>query len=585
MDSENPRFSGGSPVNFNRDRRGPAASAVAFSLFLHLLIVLASFWIVLPGSLEPSKEEYRFRVKSINAKAVTVAHPGNVSARQITDEIKTKRGDRAARPLLKDVPMEDLMSASLPRKEAAPQIGVKKTDLEKSAIFNRPDIDNLLIQTDEKILKDRVQIHQKSASTRLSETFQRAGQEGATGESFVQKLQKPLQNLWNMPGNVDVDPEEGMPGFTPSARPGSAGVDPMDERIGESRHMASRYERLDDFLDIAVYTYEDPASREKYYMIKIFAKKEARNLKVIPKEIIFAVDASLSISPDRLNEFKQGIRHCLQNLNPGDLFNIIAFKDKVVFFSPHSIPASPQIIKEAERFVAGLTASERTDVYAAFKGIVETPLSRTPSNVMLISDGRPTYGVVDSREVINSVTRLNMKARPVFAFSGGSKVNRYLLDFIAYQNRGWAQYIKSTRDIDDGMAQFYAKIRDPLFLNLRYRINNLDEGQIFPQSLPDFYRGAEFTLYGRYQQEDQFSMQLLGDVDGKTKELIFTRSLADAEKGDEGIKRGWAFNAVYHLISEYTKNPDPRVLAKIQELSRRYNVTTPYSPELERKNS
>ena len=104
----------------------------------------------------------------------------------------------------------------------------------------------------------------------------------------------------------------------------------------------------------------------------------------------------------------------------------------------------------------------------------------------------------------------------------------YLLDFIAYQNRGWSQFIKRTYDIEKGLAAFYDKIRDPIFLNLRYRFNNLSEEEVFPKSLPDFYRNAEFTLYGTYDTEDRFSMQLLGDVEEKTKELIFTRSLKEA---------------------------------------------------------
>ena len=162
-------------------------------------------------------------------------------------------------------------------------------------------------------------------------------------------------------------------------------------------------------------------------------------------------------------------------------------------------------------------------------------------------------------------------------------MNRYLLDFIAYQNRGWSEYIKKTPDIDAGLAAFYKKLKDPIFLNLRYRLNGLDESEVFPQSLPDFYRGAEFTLFGKYEKEDTFSMQLLGDTEGQTRELIFSRALSEAKPGTADVMKGWAFNKIYDRISRITnQGPDPSLQAEVKALSARYVIATPYSEDIER---
>ncbi len=426
-----------------------------------------------------------------------------------------------------------------------------------------------------------------------------------SGDGLMKTLSKSMGKVQlYSPENMAVDPEEGMPGFTPSMGGGNGiggfgsgnakgfgsgvGNGPGGPGIGEGNDEGgngiAKYEPLDNFMDIQVYRYEDPSDRQKYYMIKIYAKPGAEALKVMPKEIIFTIDCSLSISADRLDEFKRGIKYCLTNLNPNDVFNIVAFKDKVLFFSEQSVPATPDTVKRAEKFVSELTASQATDVYSAFSKIIEKPLARRPSNIILISDGKPTYGVVDSRELINSVTRLNRKTRPVFAFTGGVKVNRYLLDFLAYQNRAWSQFVRRMGDIHEGLAGFYDKIKDPVFLNLRYRLNNLNEDEVFPKSLPDFYRNAEFTLYGKYTDENDFSMQLLGDVDSKTKELIFSRTLKEAQSGNEEIKRGYAFNKIYYLISRMTvEGQTPALRAEIDALSKKYGIQTPYSQDLEKK--
>ncbi len=76
-------------------------------------------------------------------------------------------------------------------------------------------------------------------------------------------------------------------------------------------------------------------------------------------------------------------------------------------------------------------------------------------------------------------------------------------------------------------------------------------------------------------------MQLLGDVAGDTNELIFSRKLAEAPKGGAEIMKGYAFNRIYYLISRMTtEGQSPAAVKEIQELSKRYKVTTPYSPEL-----
>lgn len=77
-------------------------------------------------------------------------------------------------------------------------------------------------------------------------------------------------------------------------------------------------------------------------------------------------------------------------------------------------------------------------------------------------------------------------------------------------------------------------------------------------------------------------MQLLGDIGGETKDLVFSRSLVKARKGNADVMKGWAFNKIYYLINQVTLQGNrPELLKEIHELSARYGITTPYSPELQ----
>lgn len=561
-----------------------------WAIVLHILLAVLAAFIYLGGDLSaPDPTPAKFHLKSVDLKPIVSRKRGAMDVR--ADRNLAQPPGEPLQNALKALSQITGLSQVEKKTPVKPdrEEKLEKTRSEKESSSSR-DLDTILVETEEAQSSERVVVKQRSADEFYHErSVKSTNLKPLSGAALLEALKRPLvgSQLYT-PKNVSIDPEEGMPGFTPTGKEaglGSGGTSDTDygEGVEESKGTVMKYESLDDFLDIAVFTYEDPRDGEKYFMIKIFAKKGAEGLRVMPKEILFTIDASLSISPDRLEEVKKGIRYCLQHLNKDDVFNIVAFKDKVSFFRPGSVAATPETIKEAENFVQSLTASQQTDVYQAFKQIVDLKPARRPSDIILISDGRPTHGVVDSRDVINSVTRANQKVRPVFAFSGGAKVNRYLLDFIAYQNRAWSQFIKRTGDIDKGLAEFYDKIRDPIFLDLRYRLNGVDESAVFPRSLPDFYKNAEFTLFGKYAGEDKFSMQLLGDVDGKTKELIFQRSLKEAKPGNEDIMRGYAFNRIYYLISRMTqKGDDPGTVAEIRALSERYGITTPYSQEMER---
>ena len=60
---------------------------------------------------------------------------------------------------------------------------------------------------------------------------------------------------------------------------------------------------------------------------KLWSHK-AKNLKPRPKDVLFIVDSSRSISNSQLQQFKDGINSGLKSLDQKDRFNIIGFTTK-----------------------------------------------------------------------------------------------------------------------------------------------------------------------------------------------------------------------------------------------------------------
>ncbi|MFH1846811.1 MAG: VWA domain-containing protein [Candidatus Omnitrophota bacterium] len=360
----------------------------------------------------------------------------------------------------------------------------------------------------------------------------------------------------------------------------SIGVNEKDEDIVLAGEIvkAGNYEDISRHLDVDLSTYTSPETQKKYFKV-VIAVKDKSYLEVIPKEVIFLIDSSKSITEEKLYYIKEGVFNSLKNFNQGDRFNVVAFRGSLLKFKDESVEMTAETVDEVEDFIEQFKAIGQTDVETALLNIIKEPVVMNPSYIVIITDGRPTTGVIDSRRIVQQITRENGMQRPIFCFGGGLKVNKYLLDFISYQNRAWCRFAATTYDMKKDFEEFYRQLKDPLLLNVRYRVKGIDSEEVYPKYLSDFYRGKPFVIYGQYANEDIFAMQLLGNINGTAKEFIFKRSFNSAAKGGEEIAREWAFRKIYHLISLNTMGiGDTKALrSEIEVLSEKYNITTPYN--------
>jgi len=348
--------------------------------------------------------------------------------------------------------------------------------------------------------------------------------------------------------------------------------------LRENRELAQKYASLDDVLEVRLATYEPP-DEEGYFLIRISPKRGGQ-IETMPKEVIFVIDASKSIQEAKLDQSKAGLQSCLAQLNESDLFNIIAFKESPTVFRSTSVRPTAGNIRAARVFVKGLKPSGETDVYSAIAPLVRITKPEThPYNIFLISDGKPTSGMVDSRAIINNLTRDNELRASIFTFGGGSEVNVYLLDLLSYLNKGRTYVADRVYSIDNEMPKFCDTIGTPILIDLRANYANIAESEVYPKVLPDFYMDSEILVSGRYSGTDVFSMRLSGAVNGQKKELVFRKEFAEAEKGGNEIARRWAFTKIYKLIADMCqRGPEPELVEQVRSLSERYGIATAYSP-------
>ncbi|MCB9799383.1 MAG: VWA domain-containing protein [Candidatus Omnitrophica bacterium] len=537
--------------------------AVSISLIIHILLLLLSGLIWIPGLSQTIQDT----AKMFELKAFHLAAPPQMAAAISAERLKQLKFERpgdGTESLLKSKLVQDV---SIKTPEELHRLIQEETTLEQAAETS-PD-DSQLSQR----LKERVTVEKKILENPPEETNLEIFESPEDWLYEYQTKQIPEAFSEQMPAYT---PER----ITPTMAQGS--LDSLKDRLNPVLQSgftpSSPHASLEGFLAGQVRTYWDSAENQGYYQISLYPLQKAENLDVMPKEIIFLVDASLSIKDRRLYAFKEGIKYALEHLNPQDRFNIYVFKNEIIPFSQSLLPADSRIVQNAMNFLDGLESSNTTNIYSAFLETIQKPAERHPSYIMLISDGKPTRSMA-STNLIEKITHTNNAERAIFAFSGGARVNRFLLDFLAYPNRGWSEYARLNAEIKPRLMEFYDKIKNPVLMNVHYQVTPLNESDIYPKHSTDIYQNTVFTIFGKYKKESPFSIRILGnDSEGKTREMIFSADLQNAERGTDEIARFWAFNKIYELISEMILNGATADRKRqVSDLVEKFDLQIPYN--------
>ena len=261
---------------------------------------------------------------------------------------------------------------------------------------------------------------------------------------------------------------------------------------------ASPFERMDRVVDIKAATYVDPGTGQGFFRLEIFPKA-GEDVDILPKDVTFVVDASNSILQRKLDLTVRGLKKSFALLRPEDRFNVVVFRDNPRSFREKLTPVSSEAIEEAIAFLEGAESRGSTDLYKAVRLVIaEAPRPGLPGVVVVISDGRPTTGKLSGRDLINALTAENVHGNTIFTFGGGNTVNRYLMELLAYRNKGMTVISRRVEDIDEDLPVFMSQINDAIRVNLRADYGRVNEDTGYPLTLPDFYRGGSVTVEGMF---------------------------------------------------------------------------------------
>ena len=257
---------------------------------------------------------------------------------------------------------------------------------------------------------------------------------------------------------------------------------------------------------------------------------------------------------------------------------MVLFTDQVRFFATEPVPPTRDNLDYAERWTRNVRARGQTDVNLALRQLLRRDLE--PGRVyelILISDGRPTLGVLDTRELINLITRENDLAASIYCVGIGRGQDNRLLDFLAYRNKGFSVSIDSRNDISLELVSLMSRLRYPIITDVQVRFAGQGMGEVYPLTLPNVHQGEGFSVFGRFDQPGPFTVQVTGKSDGQPVDITFRSDLNQAVNASRDVADGWAFWKLHHLYSEIIRLGErDDLLSEIRRLRQAYQLETLY---------
>jgi Ca-activated chloride channel homolog len=239
---------------------------------------------------------------------------------------------------------------------------------------------------------------------------------------------------------------------------------------------------------------------------------------VIQKYFTFVMDRSSAMFGTSIEQAKNAASYMINNLNPGDYFNIVDFSTIASTFAVNHVPFTEDNRDLALTYVDNLSPQGSCNISGSFDMAIPQ-FSTAPTDVasvlVFLSKGIPSVGIINTSELvshINSLSQTTGRDINIFCFGVGTNVNFQLLSQISAANNGMATYV-GLNELEDVLIDFYTKIRNPILLN---PVLTIDQGQgqiteVYPNPLPNLYLGTQMLLCGRYTQ----NVALLSfDIDG-----------------------------------------------------------------------
>ncbi|HEY0078020.1 MAG TPA: VIT and VWA domain-containing protein [Pyrinomonadaceae bacterium] len=386
----------------------------------------------------------------------------------------------------------------------------------------------------------------------------------------------PLRNIYSPSHSIDV------------ARTGDsrARISFESSRGSEPQDFQLFYTLSKEDFGLSLLTHREPG-KHGYFLLMLSPKENLSEEEATGKDIVFVLDTSGSMAEEgKMEKARAALLFGVRTLRPADRFNIVSFSGEEHLMTTGLINADEAGRARGVEFVQSLSPAGGTNIRDSLVAALRLfDQSERPRMLVFMTDGRPTVGETNIQRIIESARTARTAGTRLFTFGVGYDVNTALLDKLAAENGGVADYVEPKEDIEVKVSGFFTKVNYPVLTDLQLDLGGVETDLVYPRAMPDLFRGTQLTLIGRYRNAsdlNQVRMRLSGRMGRQTRTYTYDNLRFPFKESDNDfLPRLWATRRVGWLMEQVRTNGEQKELRdEIVDLGTRYGIVTPYTSYL-----
>ena len=400
------------------------------------------------------------------------------------------------------------------------------------------------------------------------------------------------QKFGTVSGTVEITGKEALRNiYSPSheidvKRKGETSATLSFETKGNDNDFQLFYGLSNNDFGMSLLTYRE-AGKDGYFLLQISPKDNISESELVNKDIVFVLDTSGSMADEgKMEKARAALLFGIRGLREGDRFNVIGFAGEEHLMENDLISANAQGKKRGEDFIQKLKPTGGTNINDALKAAVrQFTSSDRPKMLVFMTDGLPTVGETNVDKIITNAKETKVEGLRLFTFGVGYDVNTRLLDKLAAEEGGVADYVEPKEDLEVKVSNFFTKVSSPVLTDLDVDFGGLQTDMMYPRDIPDIFKGSQLTMIGRYKNQgdlDKLTLRLKGKTGKETRTFSYSNlDFPMRAETNDFLPRLWATRRVGWLVEQIRANGDNKELRdEIVDLGTRYGIVTPYTSYL-----
>lgn len=342
-------------------------------------------------------------------------------------------------------------------------------------------------------------------------------------------------------------------------------------------------------VGMSLLSYRPDRNDDGYFLLLAAPEVTAKDERPPAKTVVFVLDRSGSMSGEKIEQAKGGLKFVLNNLREGDLFNIIAYDSAVESFRPELQRFDDQSRASGIGFVEGIHAGGSTNIDEALRVALEQLKDNDqPTYIIFLTDGLPTAGETSEAKIVANARASNKVRARMFNFGVGYDVNSRLLDKLSRSNFGKSEYVRPDENIEAHVSRLYNRIDSPVLtgVTIDYAFDSIktEDGRPIDRTYPkenyDLFEGEQLVVVGRYRKTGLVKVTIAGKSGSDTLRFDATSELVSFSRDESYgfIEKLWAVRRIGEIIDQLDLvGHNDELVAELVALSTKHGVLTPYT--------